>query len=649
VARRPTLLNDRTYPLAEIRNPNLQTQGSGGAGGGGGDMRVIYTLTAVALVVLLGFDYFKPKPAAPVPAPQTQSQQAGQPQLTPGSVQSATPQVPAAQQALLAVAQVTAAAETETTVENDQYKITFSNRGGQVKHWILKHYNDSGTTPLDMVQPQAAEHFGYPLSFFTYDDNLTRQLNQSLYQLTATGEQPTATGHVQVPATSALTFHYAANGLDVVKTFRFDKSYVLTIETQVTRNGSPLQALIQWPAGLGDMDEFQPVHANTSGGFHPRNSINSMFAWSMDGKQDSLKAAKVSGNATFNQPYEYAAVSDLYFTAAFLPDAPSRTTLVTLHHSIDLPKDLNDPNSARTPADLIGLAIGDQSGTTRVRLFAGPKQLEFLKAIRANGPDGTQTGPTLEPLIQYSWLAIIAKPLYLALRFLRNLLGGGDYTWGWAIIILTFFINLCMLPTRLSMMKSSLKMMRIQPKVETLKKKYAHLKATDPKKAEMNSEMMALYKTEGVNMYGSCLPMLIQMPLLYGIYRVLANAVELRQAHWFWLSDLSSSDPLHILPVLIIVSMFTVQMITPAAGMDPAQRRMMAFMMPVMMGFMMWQLPSGLSLYWGTGNLINLAMQLAINQSKMGQEMHSIAAKRAAKKPGGSGSVSNPRTIQGRR
>lgn len=634
--------------MAEIRNPNLQTQGPG-SGGGGGDMRIMLTFTAVALLVLLGIDYFKPKPATPAPAPQTQSQPASQPQPVASSTPSAAAQAPAAQQAPLATPEVTAAAETETTVENDQYRIVFSNRGGQVKHWILKHYSDAANKPLDMVQPQAAERFGFPLSYFTYDDNLTRQLNQSLYQVTAAGQQPSVTGHVQVPATNALTFHYSGNGVDAVKTVHFDNSYVVTIESKVTRNGAGVEALVAWPAGLGDMDEFQPVHANASGGFHPRNSINSMFAWSMDGKQDSLKAAKVSGNATFNQPYEYAAISDLYFSAAFLPDAPSRTALVTLHHSVDLPKDLNDPNSAKTPADLIGLAVGDQSGYTRMRLFAGPKQQELLKSIHATAADGSATGPTLEPLIQYSWLAVIAKPLYVALRFLRNLLGGGDYSWGWAIIILTFFINLCMLPTRLSMMKSSLKMMRIQPKVEALKKKYAHLKATDPKKAQMNTEMMALYKTEGVNMYGSCLPLLIQMPILYGIYRVLANAVELRQAHWFWLSDLSSSDPLHILPVLIIVSMFTVQIITPAAGMDPAQRRMMAFMMPVMMGFMMWQLPSGLSLYWGTGNLINLVMQLAINQSRMGREMHQMAAKRAAKKIGGGGSVSNPRTIQGRR
>jgi YidC/Oxa1 family membrane protein insertase len=631
--------------LAEIRNPNLQTQGPAGSGGGGGDMRIMMTFTMVALIVLLAFDYFRPKPAAPAPPAQTQQQaqqQTAPSQLTPGSVQAAAP-VPAAQQALPATPQISSAAETETTVENSQYRIVFTNKGAQVKHWILKHYNDSNGKPLDLVQAQAAARFGLPLSLYTYHRDLDDQLNRSLYQMTVTGAQPSATGLVQVPATSAITFHYAANGLDVVKTFRFDSSYVVKIESLVTRNGSPVQALVQWPSALGDMEEFQPPQPGSTG-FRIRTSINSMFAWSIDGKQDSLKASKVSGNATQTSSYDYAAVADLYFAAAFLPDTPSHSALVTLHNTIELPKDLNDPNSPKTPADVIGLAVGDQTGPTRLRLFVGPKELDVLKSVRASAQDGTPSGPTLEPLIQYTWLAVIAKPLYLALRFLRNMLGSGDYTWGWAIIILTFFINLCMLPTRMAMMKSSLKMMRIQPKVEVLKRKYAHLKATDPKKAEMNTEMMALYKTEGVNMYGSCLPMLIQMPLLYGIYRVLANAVELRQAHWFWLTDLSSADPLHILPILIIVSMFLVQIITPAAGMDPAQRRMMAFMMPVMMGFMMWQLPSGLSLYWGTGNLINLAMQLAINQSRMGKEMHAIAAKRSTKKPG-----PPTRTIQGKR
>ncbi len=622
--------------MPEFRNPNLESQGSPGSGGGGGDLRSLMTFIFLALAVVLAFQYFKPSQPATPPQPQQQAQQSAQPATETQTASS--PAAVAALQPPSATPAITAAAETETTVENEMFKIVFTNRGAQVKHWILKKDFDNAGQPLDLVQTQASARFGLPLSLFTYEPLLTAQLNQALYQASATG---------LVLAPNTLTFHYAQNGVDVVKTFRFDSSYVITVEAAVKRNGTPVRALVAWPAGLGDMEEFVPARAGAAIGYQVRTSAYSQFAWSLDGKQDSEKASKVSGNATLDQPYEYAAVSDLYFAAAFLPDAPSRTTLVTLHNTIDLPRDLSDPNSQKTPADVIGLAVGNQDGYTRLRVFAGPKQLDVLKNIHATGASGKADGTSLEPLIQFGWLTIIAKPLYLALRFLRGLLGPGAYNWGWAIIIVTVIFNLVLLPTRFMMMKSSLKMMRIQPKVEAIKKRYSHLKMNDPKRTEMNTEMMELYKTEGVNMYGGCLPLLLQMPLFFAYYRVLLNAVELRQAHWFWLTDLSSPDPLHILPIFIIVSMFLVQYLTPSPGMDPAQRRMMAFMMPVIMGFTLWHFASGLALYWITGNIINLAIQVGINQSSMGKEMHAIAARRALKKTGGG--TGSPRLIQGKR
>jgi YidC/Oxa1 family membrane protein insertase len=622
--------------LAEIRNPNLQGQGPGAAGGGGGgDMRSMMAFAALLVVVLLGYQYFfKPKPA-PETAAQTQSQTqtAATGQAGTVTAQAGAPGGPASAGNATPVA---AALETETTVENELYKIVFTNRGGQVKHWILKKHSDTAGKPLDMVQPQSAALFGFPLSLYTYEPALTTQLNQALYQITVAGAQPSATGVVLAP--TSLTYRYAANGLDVVKTFRFDSSYVVGIETHVLRNGSPVRALVEWPAGLGDMEEFLPSSLTRSQVRTP-----SYFSWSIDGKQDYEAASKVSGNATLEQPYGYAGVTDLYFASVFLPDDPSHATVVTLHNSISLPSDLSDPNSQKKPADVLGLAVGDTSGYTRLRLFAGPKAMDVLASIHATGADGKPTGTSLQPLIQFGWMTILATPLYWILRFLNE---HGVPNWGWDIILVTVAFNLLMLPTRLMMMKSSLKMMRIQPKVDALKKKYAHLKVSDPKRSEMNTEMMELYKTENVNMYGSCLPMLIQMPLFFAYYRVLANVIELRQAHWYWLHDLSVADPLHILPILIIASMFLVQFITPSPGMDPNQRRMMAIMMPVIFGFSMWHFASGLALYWGTGNLINLGIQLTINKSKMGQEMHAIAAKRQARKLGGG---SSPKTIQGRR
>jgi YidC/Oxa1 family membrane protein insertase len=624
--------------LAEIRNPNLQSPG-GDSGGSGGDMRGMILVMALVLLVFFGFDYFRSKQQPPPPpAAQNQSQPPNQPQPQTPAAAAAQPEI--ASTPVLAVSpSVSASAETLTTIENEQYKIVFTNRGAQIKSWVLKKYVDTAGKPLDMVQPQAALAFGYPLSLFTYEPALTTQLNQALYQVTASGAQPSADGHAMVPATSALTFHYAIGGLDVVKTVRFDSSYVITTETAVKRNGSPLRALVAWPAGLGDMEEFLPSSKTRS---PVPTSASSQFAWSLDGKQDSEKFSKVGNNATFDLPYSYAAITDLYFVSAFLPDNPERATLVTLHRTIDLPSTLSDPASEKKPNHLLGLAMGDVSGFTRLRLFAGPKAMDVLASVHTTGPDGKPSGPTLEPLIQFgSWLGIIAKPLYLALRYLVE---HGVNSWGWAIIIVTVIFNLLMLPTRIMMTKTQLKSARIQPKVEAIKKRYAHLKMNDPKRAEMNSEIMELNKAEGINMVGGCLPILIQMPLFFAYFRVLQNTVELRQAHWFWLPDLSSPDPHKILPILIIITMFLTQYITPSPQMPKEQQRMMAFMMPAIFGMMLWNYASGLSLYWGTGNIINLAIQIGINLSPIGKELHAIADRRAQKASG-----SSSKTIQGRK
>ncbi len=624
--------------MPEFKNPNLESQGPGGGGGSnsGGDLRSLMTFMLLAVVIFLGFQYFKQKQDASQPQNPAQSQTQTQPaaassQGTPTSPATAAAHGSSSAAAAPVVPAITASAESETTVENELYRIVFTNRGGQAKHWILKKYYGTDGKPLDLVQPQLAQRFGMPLSFYTYDSNLTSELNQSLYQASATGT---------LLAPNTLTFHYAQSGIDAVKTFRFDSSYVIHVDTEVRRNGAPVRALVDWPSALGDMEEFLPSSST-------RSTILTQLqlVTSINGKQDTTAAAKVSGNATVEQPFDYTAIADLYFTAAFLPDSPETTTFVTQHTMVDVLSDLSNPGSQKKPAPVLGMAMGDVSGSTHLRLFAGPKQTEVLRGIHAASADGKQNGPSLDPLIQYGMWTIIAKPLYFALRWLHDLLGAGPYSWGWAIILFTTTFTLIMLPFRFMAMRSSLKMMRIQPKVEALKKRYAHLKINDPKKAEMNSEMMQLYKDEGVNMYGGCLPMLPQIPLFFAYFRVLQYAVELRQAHWFWLTDLSTPDPLHILPIMIIISMFLTQYITPSPGMDPAQRRMMAFIMPVFMGFILFNYASGLALYWGTSNIINLILQLSINQSSMGKEMHDIAARRNQKKS----NVAPGKVIQGKR
>jgi YidC/Oxa1 family membrane protein insertase len=582
--------------LAEIRNPNQP-------GGGGQDSRTLLIFSIVFVLIFLGLQYFGPKKTtAPATPAEVASPSAPSAPVNPAVAKTAGPA-----SAAVAKDAVVAAAETTTVVENELYRITFSNRGGQAVSWILKKYKDDAGKPLDLVNPKAAAKVGYPLSLWTYDANLHSQLAQVLYV-------PSATGTLTAPAT--LTFSYSNSGLEVKKVFAFDSSYVLHLEVTATDHGNPVTVLVSWPGGFGDQETLPDYAA-------------SQFDTMQGGKDDRQAAKKIAGGGTIPGPFEWAGVSDLYFAAIFLPDAPSQTLLVGLHDSIDVPR--HGKTEQTDSASVLGAAMGATSGHASMRLYAGPKVLDVLASVRAT-VNGAQTGPNLEPVVNFGYAGIIAKPLFLALRWIHEHIVSN---WGWAILVLTLVINVAMLPTRIQMMKSALKMQRIQPEMNAIKEKFKKYKATDPRRADMNKEMFDLQKREGVNMFGGCLPMLVQWPLLFAFYRMLLNTIELRQAPWLWLHNLAAPDPLHILPVFFIVTMFLVQYLTPSPGMDPAQQKMMAFTMPVFFGFMTWNLSSGLALYWAFGNVINVIQQAVMNRTGIGKQMREIAAKRAAKRSGG--------------
>ena len=188
-----------------------------------------------------------------------------------------------------------------------------------------------------------------------------------------------------------------------------------------------------------------------------------------------------------------------------------------------------------------------------------------------------------------------------------------------------------------------LKMQRIQPQMDAVKARYGNPKATDPKTAQMNAEIMELQKANGVSMFGGCIPTLIQLPLLFAFFTMLTRVVELRQAHWAWLHDLSGADPYHILPITMVITSFLVQYYTPSPGVDPQQQKMMAFMMPAFSGYICWSYASGLALYWVVGNFIMIIQQAVMNRTPLGLEIKEIAKKRALAK------ASGVKTIQGRR
>jgi YidC/Oxa1 family membrane protein insertase len=599
--------------VAEFSNPNQK--------GGQQDSSSLLLIMAVMVVVFFALQAYKSRNN---PASSTQTQ-------APSKMAPAVPTAPdqplptvAATVAgqTIAVPVVQSTAESTTTIENELYKITFSNRGAQATSWILKRYKDSTGKPLDLINPDAARTVGYPLSLYTYDSSLTANLANALYL-------PSGTGNLTAPG--SLTFKFANGAYQVTKTFTFDETYVLHADVEVLRNGTPLRALLAWPGGFGDQDNAMAY-------------ANAQVDTSTYGKEQHLAAKKISGGNTLTGPFDWAGVSDLYFAAVFLPDSSDTASVATLAASLEVPKTARNGTSAKSignPAKddikvpLLGTAIGDVSGRTHTRIFAGPKAVDVLRNIHAADPK-----VTLQPLLDFGFFGFIGKYLFLALRALNEHLTS---SWGWDIVWLTVLINVIILPLRIKTMQSALKMQRIQPQMDAIKARFASLKMTDPKRNDMNAEIMQLQKDNGVNMFGGCVPTLIQMPLLFAFFSMLPKVVELRQAHWFWLPDLSAADPWHILPIVMVLSQFLVQFYTPSPGVDPQQQKMMAFMMPAFSGYMTWNYASGLALYWSVGNLISIATQGVMNRTSIGREMREIAAKRARRKAG-----TGPQTIQGK-
>jgi YidC/Oxa1 family membrane protein insertase len=681
--------------LAEFSNPNQQ---------GGQDNKSLIAMMFVVIAVLFGAQYYhakvNPQPAAApaVTAPQTPPAAASA-AYTPSTPQPAGPSIAAVPSAPV----VQASAETTTVVENELYRITFSNRGGQVISWILKQSTDDQGKPLDLVPQQAAKVLGYPLSLYTYDGttlsissasraagvvtlaingNLPADINgrsvaiagisdnsyNGTYIVTQTGPTtlsytqgygdngtsiggtvatlnggiaetlnhalfvPSATGALTAPAT--LSFDYSNGELHATKTFSFDASYVLHATVQVTRGGVAQRALLSWPSGFGDQNETSNNSAYTG----------SQFDSYANGSFDHVDAKKVSGGATVNGPFDFAGVADSFFAAMFLPDSPGTATAATLNNPLDVSKTIKrvgiNSGSAPTKAlnlPVLGAAVGDLTGSTSTRIFVGPKAIDVLKAVHAS-----DSKISLEPILQFGFWGLLGKGLFIALHLIHDhVVAHWRGSWGWAIVVLTVLINVLILPFRVKTMQSALKMQRIQPQMDAINAKYKKYKMTDPKQSEKQAEVAALHKESGVNPLGGCIPTLVTMPLIIAFYGMLPQVVELRHAHWLWIPNLQSSDPLHILPIAMMLSQFLVQFYTPSPGVDPQQQKMMAFMMPGLFGYISWTYGAGLALYLFVGNLIGIIQQTVMNRTALGREMREIAAKRARRKAA--------TTIQGRR
>ena len=549
-------------------------------------MRVLLAFALSAVVLLLFAP--KPPPARPPAAPPLAQRAA------PASEAASEPGPPPVAEPTLVGFPKQASKETETVVEDDLYRVVFSNRGAVVTSWTLKRYQDDKGRPLELVNQPAAPELGYPFIVWTEQEELRKQLNDGLFQVRADRRRPPAT----------VTFEYSDGTVSARKQFRFHRnSYVVEVSSQVHQNGDPLAHELAWRSGFGD-------HTVPDG--HLTAAVVSKRA----GKVQRQPYAKIKDaeSQSSGGPWLYGGIEDRFFAAIFMPPAevnagPTITSLRTFRSEYQ-------PEAPQVATALLGVSVGgpDQN---RMRVFVGPKAVDVLKDVfpEPDGEQGRGRGEpvmSLEELVDFGWFAFVAKPMLLALKWIYDHVVPN---YGWAIVLLTIVINFVLFPLKLKSMKSALKMQKIAPQVKAIQEKYKKLKFNDPKKQDMNKEVMELYRKHGVNPVGGCFPMLVQFPFLIAFYNVLMVSIEMRQAPWLlWITDLSVKDPWYVLPIVMTGTMFLLQKMTPMTTADPMQRKMFT-LMPLFMGFIFLSVSSGLVLYWLVGNLVGLGQQWYINRT----------------------------------
>lgn len=544
---------------------------------------------AISIVILLGWSLISKRLFPPPPAQVASSAPAAPP---PESPPAAVPTAPAAKAAtnVVAAATVSVAAEEEVRLETDLAQIVLTNRGGRVRSWRLKQFDSAGR-PVDFVSDAARREDLLPLALVFEDRAILPGINGALFAVSRTEDPPGRT-HV--------SFRWADGaGSEVEKSFVFRSGEPLVdVEVRTIDRGRAVTPRLSWGPGL----EVE----------HPKHRSNTYYhgqALVYDGALVTRYAQRKI-DTTIAIPemagLQWAGLEDQYFTVLALP-AGSRGAVTIAPFSQSA---LTTPDK-RVPEDLAAaptISISIPEG--KAQLFVGPKNFGLLSSL----------GHGLEKAVwfsSYQPIYICAKPVFLALRFVHD---HWVANYGAAIIVLTIGLRILLFPlnqfSMVKMRRVAGDMQRVQPKLKAIQAKYK--KSKDPEaRAKMNAETMELYKREGVNPFGGvsgCLPLLIQMPILWAFFDVLTATVELRGAPFIgWIRDLTHPDAYWITPILMGGSMFVQQKMTPTANVDPQQQRMMLFM-PVIFTVMFGSLPSGLVLYYFVNNLLGIGQQWLVNR-----------------------------------
>jgi YidC/Oxa1 family membrane protein insertase len=517
----------------------------------------------------------EPPPAAPAPsAPGTAASPVTPP---PATVQSTTPE-PGAPAAVVAET-----SEREIVVETATVEAVLTNRGGRLIHWRLKEYRDDRGIPVDLLPSMVPATEARPFALQVEDPQLTDRLNNAIYRVS--GDQGGRVSATDAAATLTFDFQDDA-GLQAKKVFRFDpRDYVVAFSATATNGTQALTPAIAWGPGLGDSGA-------TSGGgsFFTGNYVQPPQAlFHRDGEVERLRGDDLTTQPAHEGNFRFAGVDDHYFIATAINPGPARID----YRPLTLPAGTED-----TQRLLVSYTIRPAQPGQELRFFVGPKQFDVLRSVDSELVRAIDFGI-------FDWMVV---PLLSALKWLYGYVGN----YGWSIIALTIGLNLALFYPRHKSVVAMRKMQAIQPEMKAIQERYANLKATDPAKQKMNTEIMNLYRERGVNPASGCVPMLFTMPFLLAFYSLLSMSIELRGAPFVgWIRDLSAPDAFFVIPALMGITMFWQQKITPSTA-DPTQQRIM-MIMPVMFTAMMAFSPSGVVLYWFVSNLWAIGQQYFTN------------------------------------
>lgn len=447
------------------------------------------------------------------------------------------------------VAETSAADEREIKVENELYAAVFTSKGGSIKHWEVKQHKDKNGDNIVLLKKPGA------VPAMAIGSKNDFDLSHAMFKVSGNNlalDDSNPSG--------SLVFEYAKDDIRVRRTYTFfSNTYKVELTDEVS--GIP-EYWISIGSDFGiyeDTDEF--------------THIGPVLLKGTD--LEEINPKKLDEPKKFRENLQWIAQEDKYFFASLVPLSPVNEAV------------------ALKQKDSPVIAFRADAGTHKFILYAGPKESDRLSKLNVG----------LEHIINFGFFSILARPLFWLLKFFNGFL----YNYGYAIILITIVTRIPFIPLLNKGQKSMKKLQEIQPKMAEIKEKYKK----DPQK--MQKEMTELYKKHKVNPVGGCLPMLLQIPVFFALYKVLLIAIELRGAPFMlWITDLSVKDPYYVLPIVMGITMVIQQKMTPT-GMDPKQAKLM-MLMPVVFTFLFLNFASGLVLYWLVNNVLGIIQQFFTNR-----------------------------------